>query len=88
MLKLVSYKVGFLFRIGDLSDALLFGQQALADGTPAGTPISNTASVDYFVNGVDQDDISSNTVTFLVDRKVTFTLDLVGTELVPPSLVR
>lgn len=82
-MKLVSYKVGFLFRIGALSAALLFGQQALADGTPAGTPISNTASVDYFVNGVDQDDISSNTVTFLVDRKVTFTLDLVGTELVP-----
>ncbi len=81
-MKLERSKVGHLFRLGALSVALLFGQQAMADGTPAGTPISNTASVDYFVNGVDQDDIPSNTVTFVVDRKVSFTLDPLGTDLV------
>ncbi len=81
-MKLERNKVGQLFRLGALSVALLLGQQAMADGTPAGTPISNTASVDYFVNGVDQDDISSNTVTFVVDRKISFTLDPLGTDLV------
>ncbi len=82
-MKLVRKKVGNWFRLGAMSVALLLAQHALADGTPAGTPITNTASVDYWVGGVDQDDITSNTVTFVVDRKVTFTLGLVGSALVP-----
>ena len=81
-MKLERCKVGYLTRLGAISVALLLGQQALADGTPAGTEIRNTASVDYFVNGVDQDDIASNEVLFVVDRKVSFTLVPLGTDLV------
>jgi len=82
-MKLEGNMVGLLARLGAMSIALLFAQQAMAVGTAAGTTIQNTASVDYFVNGVDQADISSNTVTFVVDRNVDFTLDVVGAALVP-----
>ncbi|MDJ0700762.1 MAG: hypothetical protein QNJ07_12970 [Woeseiaceae bacterium] len=81
-MKLERSKVGDLFRLGAISVALLLGQQALADGTPAGTEIRNTASVDYDVGGVDQDDILSNEVFFVVDRKVSFTLTPLGSDLV------
>ncbi len=81
-MKLESSKVGYLFRLGAISVALLLGQQAIADGTPAGTEIRNTATVDYDVAGVDQDDVSSNEVFFVVDRKVSFTLAPLGSALV------
>ena len=53
---------------------LLFAQQSMAVGTPAGDSVENTASVSYSVNSVAQTAIPSNTVTFLVDRRVDFTL--------------
>lgn len=62
---------------------VLLGQQAIAAGTDAGTVVSNQASVDYFVAGVDQTDIVSSPAanpgsglptTFVVDRRVDFTL--------------
>lgn len=81
-MKLIGNKVGLLVRLGLISGAMLFTQQALAVGTPAGETISNTATVDYFVGGVDQGDIDSNTVSFVVDRNVNFTLEPVGTALV------
>lgn len=46
---------------------------AHAAGTVAGTSISNQASASYSVNGSPQT-TTSNTSTFLVDRKVNFTL--------------
>ena len=82
-MKLVGNKVGLLVRLGLISGAMLFSQQALAEGTQAGTTIENTATVDYFVGGVDQDDLTSNTVTFVVDRRVQFTLTQLGSGLVP-----
>jgi len=45
---------------------------AFAAGTTQGTTISNSASVDYKVGGVDQPTTSSSAVTFKVDRKVIF----------------
>jgi uncharacterized repeat protein (TIGR01451 family) len=42
--------------------------------TVFGTDISNTASLNYQVNGTDIDEISSNTVAFKVDRKVIFSV--------------
>jgi len=72
-------KTGLVFRFGVLAAALLLGQQALAAGTRANTTIENTASVDYFVNSIDQTDVTSNTVSFVVDRRVDYTLVPVST---------
>ena len=43
---------------------------ALAAGTLANTPISNTATLAYDVNGVPQAAITSPAATFVVDRKI------------------
>ena len=72
-MKIVSNKTGLYLRLGALAAALLLGQQAMAAGTRAGTPIDNTVNVDYFVGGIDQADIQSS-VSFVVDRRVDFTL--------------
>ena len=48
--------------------------QAFAAGTAAGALVENTASVSYQVDGVDQEDVSSNTTSFTVDRIVNMTL--------------
>ena len=54
--------------------ALVLCQPAYAAGTSSGTVISNSATVDYDVGGIDQDDITSAAVTFKVDRKVNLTM--------------
>lgn len=85
-MKLKSKITSLSLRLVTLVAASLLGQQALAEGTEAGTSVTNTASVDYFVGGIDQADIPSNTVTFVVDRRVNFTLVPVSTgDLVPVS---
>ena len=54
---------------------LAFGAApALADGTDAGTPIQNSVTVSFEVGGVAQDEVTSNTDEFLVDRKVDLTV--------------
>lgn len=82
-MKLFMKKTSLLFRLGVTFAALLLGQQAMAVGTPAGEVIDNTASVAYEVAAVAQTAVPSNTVSFVVDRRVSFTLDLVGAALVP-----
>jgi len=81
-MKLVSRKIGLILRLGVLASALLFGQQAMAEGTRAGTSIENTATVDYSVATVVQTQLTSNTVEFVVDRRVNFTLTEIGGALV------
>ena len=49
---------------------LLAAAQAGAVGTDAGTNVSNTASVDFTVGGINQPDVNSNAATFLVDRRI------------------
>ena len=75
-MKIASKNGGLFIWLGVLATAMLFGQQAMAEGTRAGTSIANTATVDYSVGGIDQDDITSDpaTATFVVDRRVSFTL--------------
>lgn len=46
---------------------------AQSTGTAAGTAVDNTASVTYTVNGVNQS-ATSNTASFVVDRKVNFSV--------------
>jgi len=80
-MKLKKGMTGLSLRLGAMAGVLLFGQQAMAIGTAAGTLIDNTVTVDYFVGGIDQDDLTSS-VSFVVDRRVDFSLDLVGGALV------
>lgn len=63
--------------------------QALADGTPSGTVIDNTATVDYTVGGVNQAQITSNTASFVVDNRVDLTVttvDVAIVQVVPGAL--
>lgn len=47
---------------------------AMAAGTPSGTTIGNTATVDFTVGAVPQAQVSSNTATFVVDNRVDLTV--------------
>ncbi len=80
-MKLRKGKKSLIFRLSAMTIALLFGQQAMAIGTAAGTQIDNTATVDYTVNSINQTDISTS-VSFVVDRRVDFLLSEVGGALV------
>lgn len=60
-----------------LSLVLTSAAQA-ASGTAAGTSVTNTASVGYSIGGVAQTPVSSNTASFVVDRKVNVTVAQVG----------
>jgi uncharacterized repeat protein (TIGR01451 family) len=70
-MKTVTSKLHLSLRLGVLATALLFGQQALAVGTDAGTDVTNVASVTYSVNGQGQAAVPSNSADFVVDRIVT-----------------
>jgi uncharacterized repeat protein (TIGR01451 family) len=54
--------------------SLAVAQGALAAGAIAGGTIANTATVDYQVGGVSQTQVTSNNVTFRVDRKINVTV--------------
>lgn len=84
-MKIGTYSLGRMLRLGLSAGALLLSQQALALGTDAGVTVSNQATVAYTVGVVVQTPIESsptgNTTpgagaptTFLVDRRVDFTL--------------
>ncbi len=66
-----------------LAGALVFGlsSAALAQ-TASGTTISNTATLDYFVGGTAQAQVTSNTASFLVDNKVDLTVTTVDAAIV------
>ena len=54
-------------------------QSAFAVGTPSGTTISNQATVDYSVAGVNQTQITSAAATFVVDSRIDLTVSEVST---------
>jgi len=82
-MKIVNRKTGLLLRLGVLVTAMLFAQQAMAVGTRADTMVENTATVDYDVATIQQAQLTSNTVQFVVDRRVDFTIVAQGGALVP-----
>ena len=51
----------------------LSGTTALAGGTPSGTTVTNTVTLDYTVGGVNQTQVSAS-ATFVVDTKVDHTV--------------
>ena len=60
--------------------ALMFGTgTAFAAGTLAGTDISNSATVDFTVGGINQPDVPSNVDTFETDRRILFSVAESGT---------
>jgi uncharacterized repeat protein (TIGR01451 family) len=67
-----------------LAGALVFGLStvALAQNTPSGTSIGNTATLDYFVGGTQQVQITSNTASFVVDNKIDLTVTTVDAAIV------
>jgi uncharacterized repeat protein (TIGR01451 family) len=65
--------------------ALLMPSQVMAAGTASGTNITNSATLDYQVLGVDQTQINSNTTTFVVDNKVDLTVAEVSSANVVPG---
>lgn len=67
----------FNLRVSAAIAALLSANAAHAAGTPAATIISNTVFVDYQVGGVAQEQREAS-VTFQVDRKVSFVLTETG----------
>src|SRR5688572_29912581 len=54
-------------------------QSAYAVGTPSGTTISNQATVDYSVGGVNQTQITSAAASFVVDSRIDLTVSEVST---------
>ncbi len=56
---------------------LLVPAAAFAVGTPSGTPVRNSATVDYQVGGFAQPQITSNQVQFLVDNRIDLTVTTV-----------
>ncbi len=60
------------------ASALALSPAARAAGTLAGTSITNQASVSYNVGAAPQTPVTSNTATFVVDRKVNLTVSEVG----------
>ena len=65
--------------------AVLIPQHVMAAGTASGTSISNSATVDYQVGGIDQTAITSNTASFVVDNKVDVTVASVSNATVVPG---
>jgi len=59
---------------GALAVALLAATPAYAAGTTANTSINNTATLNYSVGGVAQNQVTSNTATFVVDQRISMTL--------------
>jgi uncharacterized repeat protein (TIGR01451 family) len=57
---------------------LALSAPAFAAGTAADTNVNNTATVDFTVGGVNQPDVTSNTVVFEVDRKIDLTVAELG----------
>jgi uncharacterized repeat protein (TIGR01451 family) len=77
-MKTVKRTFGLFGRLGMLATTLLLAQQAMAVGTDPGVIVTNQATVNYQVGGNNQAPIASNETTFLVDRRVDFTITQVG----------
>lgn len=75
----VSNITGRTMRLLSTALCLLFTQHAFAVGTPAGTPVTNTATATFEVGNVAQTAVSSAPTTFLVDQRVQLDLTRVGT---------
>jgi uncharacterized repeat protein (TIGR01451 family) len=64
---------------GTAAFAAFAASPAFAEGTAAGTTVTNTVTLNYKVGGVDQNAVTASD-SFTVDRKVNLTVAEVGTE--------
>ncbi len=81
-MKTVSKRLGLLAKLGLLAGMLATGQQAVAQ-TAAGVTVDNEATVTFTVGGVLQDAVTSDTASFVVDRRVAFSIVRTQTDLTP-----
>ena len=85
-MKTASKRPGLFARLGFGVSVILLGQYALAVGADPGTAVDNTATISYSVNSQPQTDVDSTTASFVVDRRVDFTVTRMGTALTPTNL--
>ncbi|HNP37775.1 MAG TPA: hypothetical protein PKK10_18180 [Woeseiaceae bacterium] len=85
-MKTFQTKLGLLSRLGAIACALLLTQQAMATGTDPGVAVDNTATVNFNVGGNAQTPVVSNTASFVVDRRVDFSVSRLGTALTTASI--
>ena len=64
---------------------VFFTYSAWAAGTASGIDISNQATLNYTISGVNQTNINSNTVTFTIDALVDLTVTGTGNQNVTPN---
>jgi len=79
VMKVLTSKFGPIFRLSISAATLLLAQQALGAGTAPGTDVDNTATVTWSVGGTQQTPFDAIAPTFVVDRRVDFTLTPDGT---------
>ena len=73
--QIMSYFCKLLVTICTVASLLVLSSNAtFAAGTLANTPISNSATLSYDLNGVTQPDITSPTAIFVVDNKIDLTV--------------
>lgn len=85
-MKTVGKRPGLFARLGFGASAILLGQYALAVGVDPGTLVDNTATISYSVNAQPQADVDSTTASFVVDRRVDFSVSRMGGALTPTNL--
>ena len=85
-MKTVSNSPGLFARLGIGISVMLLGQVAFAAGTDPGIAVDNTATISYSVNSQPQTDVDSTTASFVVDRRVDFSVTRMGSALTPTSL--
>jgi len=84
---MISIKINRLLKQAGVFALLAFGVSTSlqAAGTLSGTTVDNTATVDYQVNGIDQNTESTNQASFVVDNKVDLTVVANGDLTVTPG---
>lgn len=78
-------KMKNVYKLLTLGVGFALAYSANAAGTAAGTDVDNTATASFSVGGIAQDDVDSNLETFVVDRKVIFTVTSNGDTNVIPN---
>jgi len=73
-MKFVTRPGNLALRFVAIAGAVLFSQQAMAVGAPAGVDIDNIATVNYQVGNVAQTAVASGTASFTVDNRVDFSM--------------
>ena len=67
-MKTVNKRLGFLLKAGLFAGLLVSGQAVMAQESIPGTVVTNTASVNFTVNSVAQDEVTASETFWVVSR--------------------